>query len=90
MSKKNNEVIKFFYFSEVGGEHAKKCTTQDHQNYCNSMIEDGYTLINITHLGGLDDRRDSYEGTLIYQWRLKRKLFKKDLEILNKIAENSS
>ena len=34
------------------------------------MIEDGYSLVKVTPLGDLDDRRDSYEGTLIYHWRL--------------------
>ena len=87
MSDKKNEVIKFFYFSEVGGDHANNCSANDHQKYCDEMLSNGYTLVDITHLGGLDDRRDSYEGTLIYHWRLKQKLFKKDLITLKKIAE---
>ena len=87
MSDKKNEVIKFFYFSEVGGEHANNCSAVEHQKYCDSMMNEGYTLVNITQLGGLDDRRDSYEGTLIYHWRLKQKLFKKDLETLKGIIE---
>ena len=65
--KKEKEIIKFYYFSELGecGENAKK-----HEEYCKKMIEDGYSLVKVTPLGDLDDRRDSYEGTLIYQWRL--------------------
>ena len=36
------------------------------------MLKDGYTLVSITQLGNLDDRRDSYEGTIIYQWKKKK------------------
>ena len=38
------------------------------------MLSQGYTLVNITSLGNLDDRRDSYEGTVIYHWRKKEKI----------------
>ncbi len=62
------EVIRFYYFSELGlcGDDLNK-----HQEYCNKMISHGYTLIKITPLGNLDSHRDSYEGTLIYHWKLK-------------------
>ena len=43
----------------------------------------GYTLVNITSLGNLDDRRDSYEGTLIYHWKLKRESNRGKKEELN-------
>ena len=35
------------------------------------MIAQGYTLVNMTPLGNLDDRRDSYEGTIVYHWKKK-------------------
>lgn len=64
------EIVKFFYFSEAGccGE---KNTAEQHQQYCDEMLAKGYTLSDLTTLGGLDDRRDSWEGTLIYHWVLR-------------------
>lgn len=64
------EVVKFYYFSENGS-----CGDSDekHSTYCSNMIKNGYTLISVNPLGNLDDRRDSYEGTIIYHWRLMRK-----------------
>ena len=44
-------------------------SAKDHETYCEEMIKKGYSLVKITPLGGLDDRRDSYEGTLVYQWK---------------------
>ncbi len=67
-TEKEKEVIRFYYFSERGacGDDKNK-----HQDYCNNMIRHGYTLVNITPLGNLcDNERDSYEGTLIYHWKL--------------------
>ena len=46
----------------------------------------GLILVNITQLGGLDDRRDSYEGTLIYHWKLKKNVLKELSKELNKIG----
>ena len=34
------------------------------------MLKDGYSLVSMTPLGDLDVRRDSYEGTLVYHWKL--------------------
>ena len=67
MSEKEREIIKFFYFSELGdcGENYK-----GHQKYCDGMLKDGYSLVSMTPLGDLDVRRDSYEGTLVYHWKL--------------------
>ena len=67
VEKKEREIIKFFYFSELGdcGEDYK-----GHQKYCNKMLKDGYSLVSMTPLGDLDVRRDSYEGTLVYHWKL--------------------
>ena len=64
------EIVKFFYFSEAGccGENN---TAEHHQQYCDEMLAKGYTLTDLTTLGGLDDRRDSWEGTLIYHWVLR-------------------
>ena len=40
-----------------------------HEEYCESMIKQSY-VIHLCQLGGLDDRRDSYEGdAIIYHWR---------------------
>ena len=67
MSESNlDELVKFVYFSENGscGKNGN-----GHEEYCESMIKQGYTLIHLCQLGGLDDRRDSYEGTIIYHWR---------------------
>jgi len=65
--KKEKEIIKFFYFSELGtcGQSYK-----EHQSYCDEMLKDGYTLVSMTPLGNLDVHRDSYEGTLVYHWKL--------------------
>ena len=65
---KRKEVIRFYYFSELGlcGDD------KGHQHYCDKMISHGYTLIKITPLGNLDNNRDSYEGTLIYHWKLNK------------------
>ena len=61
------EVVKFFYFSELGtcGEGSK-----GHQKYCDKMLQDGYTLVSMTPMGNLDVRRDSFEGTIVYHWKL--------------------
>ena len=66
---KEKEVIRFYYFSELGlcGDDKNR-----HQHYCDKMISHGYTLIKITPLGNLDNNRDSYEGTLIYHWKLNK------------------
>lgn len=67
MSESNlDELVKFVYFSENGscGKNSK-----GHEEYCQSMIKQGYTLVHLCQLGGLDDRRDSYEGTIVYHWR---------------------
>jgi len=66
-NSKEKEIIKFLYFSELGdcGEDHK-----GHQKYCDKMLEDGYTLVSITPMGNLDVRRDSYEGTIVYHWKL--------------------
>ena len=63
---KLDEMVRFVYFSEAGvcGK-----TGKNHEEYCDGMVKQGYTLVSLTPLGGLDDRRDSYEGTLIYHWR---------------------
>lgn len=68
--EQKKEIVKFYYFSENAGcgENGDK-----HQEYCAKMLSDGYTLLSITPLGNLDDRRDSYEGTIIYHWRLLKK-----------------
>ena len=42
------------------------------------MIEKGYRLTGITPLGNLDDRRDSYEGTIIYHWRKLKRGFRSE------------
>ena len=34
------------------------------------MLKNGYSLVSMTPLGDLDVRRDSYEGTLVYHWKL--------------------
>ena len=64
------EVVKFYYFSENAtcGDKAAQ-----HEEYCAKMLSDGYTLLSVTPLGNLDDRRDSYEGTIIYHWKLLKK-----------------
>ena len=77
-----DEVIKFYYFSD-GGCCGNDSTANDHEKYCNNMVSNGYTLVNITSLGNLDDRRDSYEGTLIYHWKLKRESNRGKKEELN-------
>ncbi len=64
------EIVKFYYFSEVGTCGDKK---EEHEKYCEKMVQDGYTLLNITPLGNLDTFRDSYEGTIIYHWKLLKK-----------------
>jgi hypothetical protein len=64
---KKKEIIKFFYFSEL---NIVGCDKKIHQKYCDRMIENNYTLNKITPLGNLDTNRDSYEGTLIYHWKL--------------------
>ena len=72
--EQKKEIIKFFYFSELGdcGENSKV-----HQEYCDKMLNDGYTLISINPMGNLDVRRDSFEGTIVYHWKLEpRKAFK--------------
>mgnify|MGYP003971538073 CR=1 FL=1 len=76
MSDNNdNEIIKFLYFSETGecGKNAEK-----HEKYCKEMVNNGYRLNRITPLGNLDDRRDSYEGTIIYHWRKLKRSNKND------------
>ena len=67
VEKKEQEIVKFFYFSELGtcGENSK-----GHQEYCDKMLKEGYTLVSITPMGNLDVRRDSFEGTIIYHWKL--------------------
>ena len=42
------------------------------------MVNNGYRLNRITPLGNLDDRRDSYEGTIIYHWRKLKRSNKND------------
>ena len=64
---KNKEIVKFLYFSEL---NLHGCDKKIHQKYCDKMIENNYSLVNITPLGNLDTNRDSYEGTLIYHWKL--------------------
>jgi hypothetical protein len=66
-SEKETEIVKFFYFSELGTCGKE---TEDHQTYCNEMLKDGYTLVSMTPLGNLDVHRDSYEGTIVYHWKL--------------------
>ena len=65
--KKEQEIIKFLYFSELGdcGQDHK-----GHQKYCDEMLSDGYTLVSLTPMGNLDVRRDSFEGTIVYHWKL--------------------
>lgn len=67
IENKNKEIIKFFYFSELDICGSSK---KIHQKYCDKMIEHNYTLVKITPLGNLDINRDSYEGTLIYHWKI--------------------
>jgi hypothetical protein len=67
IENKNKEIIKFFYFSELNLVGYDK---KFHQKYCDIMIENNYTLVKIIPLGNLDTNRDSYEGTLIYHWKL--------------------
>jgi hypothetical protein len=67
IENKNKEIIKFFYFSELDICGSSK---KIHQEYCDKMIENNYTLVKITPLGNLDMNRDSYEGTLIYHWKI--------------------
>lgn len=64
---KEKEIIRFYYFSEQGscGDDRIK-----HEQYCNNMLKHGYTLISLTPMGNLDNQRDSYEGTIIYHWKL--------------------
>ena len=81
--EKKHEIIDFLYFSECGNCGESK---DYHQKYCNEKLLEGYTLVGITQLGGLDDRRDSYEGTLIYNWRLKKNILKELSKELNKIG----
>ena len=66
-NNKETEIVKFFYFSELGncGENY-----EGHQTYCDKMLKEGYSLVSMIPLGNLDVRRDSYEGTLVYHWRL--------------------
>lgn len=66
----SDEIVKFMYFSESGvcGENSQGT---HHEKYCTEMLQQGYTLINMTPLGNLDDRRDSYEGTIVYHWKKK-------------------
>ena len=47
------------------------------------MLSEGYTLVSMKSLGGLDDRRDSYEGTMIYHWKLKKEMVRGNKEDLN-------
>ena len=65
-----SEAIRFYYFSE-GGACGNDSTAKHHQEYCDSMLAQGYTLVTMTPLGNLDTFRDSYEGTLVYHWRKK-------------------
>ena len=65
-----DEFVKFMYFSE-SGECGENSQSVHHEKYCNDMLSQGFILVNITPLGNLDDRRDSYEGTVIYHWRKK-------------------
>ena len=71
MSENKEEIIKFLYFSESGCCGVNS-TSEHHETYCEEMIRKGYTLVNVHSMGNLDDRRDSYEGTLIYHWKLKK------------------
>tara|TARA_B000000437_G_C11478715_1_gene237865 strand:+ start:94 stop:360 length:267 start_codon:yes stop_codon:yes gene_type:complete len=80
--KDKQEVIRFYYFSE-GGVCGQNSTAKDHEEYCNGMLAKGYTLVRITPLGNLDKYRDSYEGTLIYQWKLDQKTIRGSKEELN-------
>ena len=63
--EKKDEIIKFMYFSETD-----ECRNNAdiHEKYCNEMVKKGYHLNKITPLGNLDDKKDSYEGTIIYHW----------------------
>ena len=74
------EVVKFYYFSENAtcGDKAVQ-----HEEYCAKMLSNGYTLLSVTPLGNLDDRRDSYEGTIIYHWKLKEEMVRGNKEDLN-------
>ena len=65
---KEKEVIRFYYFSELGlcGDNKTR-----HQHYCDNMLKHGYTLKSLTPIGNLDNNRDSYEGTIIYHWMLR-------------------
>jgi hypothetical protein len=81
--EKKSELVEFMYFSECGDCGAN---TSKHQEYCDKKLNEGYALVNITQLGGLDDRRDSYEGTLIYHWKLKKNVLKELSKELNKIG----
>jgi hypothetical protein len=82
--KKKEEIIRFFYFSE-GNCCGTNCTANDHQKYCDEMLDNGYTLVSMKSLGGLDDRRDSYEGTLIYHWKLKTEMVRGNKEDVNNL-----
>mgnify|MGYP006452866993 FL=1 len=84
MSEKKEEIIRFYYFSE-GGVCGTDATANDHQKYCYEMLENGYTLVSMKSLGGLDDRRDSYEGTIIYHWRLKAEMVRGNKEDVNNL-----
>lgn len=66
--KKELEIVKFFYFSELWKLWRR--LPRGHQEYCDKMLKDGYSLVSMTPLGDLDVRRDSYEGTLVYHWKL--------------------
>ena len=68
----DDEVVKFMYFSE-SGECGQDSRANNHEQYCSDMLKQGFTLINMTPLGNLDDRRDSYEGTIVYHWKKKEK-----------------
>ena len=74
-TENKDEIIKFMYFSETGecGNNA-----DIHEKYCSEMVEKGYRLTGITPLGNLDDRRDSYEGTIIYHWRKLKRGFRSE------------
>ena len=52
-NSKEQEIVKFFYFSELGtcGENSK-----GHQEYCDKMLKEGYTLVSMTPMGNLDVR----------------------------------
>jgi hypothetical protein len=67
IENKEKEIIKFYYFSELETCGVGKLI---HQKYCDKMIDNGYSLEKIIPLGNLDIKRDSYEGTLIYHWKI--------------------